>query len=155
MSTGFNISKGKDAEFWDRVEQNDPANSVIVVMLLKVAEADATLEDYDTFAAILAGSNTEADATSYVRITLDDTDLSSAAAVNDTDNRMEVTTPDVLFPTIGGASNNSIVKAVYGYDPDSTGGTDANIVPLYAFDLSYTTSGVNFQINSGIIARTS
>jgi hypothetical protein len=155
MSTGFNISKGKDAELWDRVEQSDPTNAVIVVMLLKVAEADATLEDYDTFSAILAGSNTEADATNYARVVLDDTDLSSAAAVNDTDDRMEVTTPAVLFSTLGGASNNSIVKAVFGYDSDSTGGTDANIVPLYAFDLSYTTTGVNFQINSGIIARTS
>lgn len=151
----FNIAKGKHAELWDRVEQNDPTNAVIVVMLLTVVEADATLEDYDTFAAILAGSNTEATATNYARVSLSDTDLSSAAAVDDTNNRMDVTGPNVLWSALGGASNESLVKVIFGYDSDSTGGTDANIVPLYHYDLTYTTTGNNFQINTGVLARSS
>jgi len=149
----FNVAKGKHAELWDRVEQSDPTNAVIVVMLLKVTEADATLQDYDTFSAILAGSNTEATATNYARVVLDDTDLSSAVAVDDANDRMSVTTPAVLWSTLGGATNNDLVKVVFGYDSDSTGGTDANIVPLYHFDVSYTTVGNNYQINSGVIAR--
>lgn len=44
----FNVAKGKWAEWHERVNNNDPANSALVIMLLKTAEADATLKDYDT-----------------------------------------------------------------------------------------------------------
>ena len=54
----FNIAKGKVNEYMARVDSNDPTNSAIVIVLLKLAEADGTLEDYDDLDTLLtqAGS---------------------------------------------------------------------------------------------------
>ena len=59
-NTVFNIAKGKVNVYTERVVNNDPANSALVVVLLKVAASDATLKDQDTLAAVLAGGSTEA-----------------------------------------------------------------------------------------------
>lgn len=137
----FNIAKGRVCELHDRVSSNDPANSALVVVLLKVAEADATLEDYDTLGAVLAAAgNTEADFTNYARKVLTDSDI-SASAVDDTNNRREADIPDQTWSSAGGASNNTTVKLLVCYDSDTTGGTDANIVPLVHLDYAETTTG--------------
>lgn len=136
----FNIAKGRIVELYNRVDNSDPTNAVLVLVLLKVAEADSTLEDYDTLSALLLGSNTEADFTSYARITLDDTDL-SASAVDDTNNRYDLDIPDQTWSSAGGVSDNTLVKLLICYDSDSTGGTDANIVPLCHYDFAVTTDG--------------
>ena len=59
----FNIAKGAFAK------KIRASASSVGILLLKTAESDATLRDYDTVAAILAGSNTEADFTTYARKT--------------------------------------------------------------------------------------
>lgn len=136
----FNIAKGRVCELHDRVASNDPANSALVVVLLKTAEEDATLEDYDTLSALLAGSNVEADFTNYARKVLTDSDISSSA-VDDTNNRREADIPDQTWSSAGGASNNTTAKLLICYDSDTTGGTDANIVPLVHLDYAETTTG--------------
>lgn len=136
----FNIAKGRVNELHDRVDGNDPTNSAIVVVLLKVAEADGTLEDYDTLSALLAGSNTEADFTNYARKVLTDSDV-SASAVDDTNNRRESDLPDQTWSSAGGGTDNTLVKLIVCYDDDSTGGTDANLIPLTHHDFSVTTNG--------------
>jgi hypothetical protein len=52
----FNIAKGEVNAYVKRVVNNDPANSALVIVLLKTAEADATLQDYDTLGAILSAA---------------------------------------------------------------------------------------------------
>lgn len=151
----FNISKGKVAELWERVEADDPANSAIIVVLLSTAESDSALQDYDDLAAILAGSSVEATATNYARAVLTDSDLSSAVSVDDANDRMDVTLPQITFTAIGGVTNNTIVKVLLCYDSDTTGGTDSSIIPLTHHDISYTTTGVDLQINSGVVFRAS
>lgn len=136
----FNIAKGRVCELHDRVASNDPANSALVVVLLKTAEADATLEDYDTLSALLAGSNVEADFTNYARKVLTDSDI-SASAVDDTNNRREADIPDQTWSSAGGVSNNTTAKLLICYDSDTTGGTDSNIVPLVHLDYAETTTG--------------
>lgn len=136
----FNIAKGKVNAYHDRVNDNDPANSALVVVLLKTAEADGTLEDYDTLAALLAGSNVEADFTNYARKVLTDSDI-SASAVDDSNNRREADIPDQTWTSAGGASNNTLAKLIICYDPDSTGGTDADLIPLTHHDYAETTTG--------------
>lgn len=152
----FNIAKGRVAELHHRVDANDPTNAVIVVVLLKVAEADATLIDYDTLGALLAGSNTEADFTNYARKVLSDSDITSFA-VDDTNNRNECDLPDQTWTAAGGASNNTLVKAIICYDPDSTGGTDAELIPLVHQDFAITTNGGNItqQFNAAGYFRAS
>ena len=138
-SITFNIAKGKVNAFTERVVNNDPANSALVVVLLKTAEADATLQDYDTLGAILAAgggtANVECDFTNYARKVLTNADL-SAPTVDDTGNEQYSDAPDQTYTAAGGATNNTIVKALICYDSDTTAGTDANLVPLVAMDFS-------------------
>lgn len=136
----FNVAKGRVNELHDRVDTNDPANSAIILVLLKVAETDATLRDYDTLAAILAGANTECDFTNYARKTITDTGT-TASTVDDTNDRREAPMADTTWTAAGGATNNTLVKLMECYDSDTTSGTDTNIVPLAHHDFAGTTNG--------------
>lgn len=150
----FNISKGRGVEFYNRVESNDPANSALIVVLLKVVEADGTLEDYDDLGALLgAAGNTEAAFTGYARKVLTDTELAALPAPDDTNNRYEVDIPDQTFnPT----TTESMVKLLVCYDSDTTGGTDANIIPMTFHDFTVTTdSDFTAVINAAGFLRAS
>ena len=144
----FNVGKGKMMEYHDRVVNNDPTNAALIIVLLKVNEADATLIDYDDLAALLAGSNTEADFTNYARKVLTDADL-SASTVDDANNRREADMADQVWTSAGGATNNTLTKILICYDSDTTGGTDANIIPVGHADFAGTTTGADLtaQIN--------
>lgn len=150
----FNVAKGRLIELHERVNNNDPANSALVVMLLRVAEADATLIDYDTFAAILAGSNTEADFTNYARKVLTDSDV-AASTTDDTNNRREADFADLTWTSAGGANNDTLVKLIIGYDPDTTGGDDTAIIPMAHYDFAITTNGGDLvaQLNAAGYSR--
>lgn len=136
----FNIAKGEVNAYTKRVVNNDPANSALVVVLLKTAEADGVLQDYNTLGDILAGANTEADFTNYSRKILTNTEL-SLPTVDDSGNQQFSDAPDLTYASAGGAVNNAIVKMLICYDSDTTSGTDANLVPLVAIDWVITTDG--------------
>ena len=136
----FNAAKGRINELHNRVVSNDPVNSALIIVLLKTAAAYAVNVDFDTLADVLAGGNTEADFTNYTRKTLTDAALSSSA-VDDTNDRREADIPDQTWTAAGGATNNTLAKLLICYDSDTTGGTDANIVPLTAHDFVVTTNG--------------
>lgn len=144
----FNAAKGRVNELVRRVDEADPANAGLVVLLLKVAEADGTLEDYDDLAALLAGSNTEADFTSYVRIVLGAADVSTPAP-DDTNNWMQAFIGDQTWSPAGGASNNTLVKLLVCYDADTTGGADSALIPLTHHDFAITTNGSDLLADEG------
>lgn len=134
----FNIAKGRVNEYMRRVDTNDPTNSAIVVILLEAAEADATLRDYDDLGALLgAAGNTEAADASYVRKILDDTNI-TAPTPDDTADDQASDLPDITWTALAG---NAIVKLIVCYDPDTTAGTDADIIPLTHHDFSVTPDG--------------
>ena len=139
----FNIAKGRVVEWYNRIVSDDPANSAFVLVLLQVAESDATLIDYDDLSALLGGSNTEATFTNYARKVLTDADLASLPAPDDTNNRYDIDLPDQTFTSAGGATDNNLVKAIICYDSDTTGGTDSNIIPCDHYDFVATTDGSN------------
>ncbi len=145
----FNVSKGEVNAYTKRVVNNDPANSALVLVLLKTVQADATLLDYDTLGAILTAgggtANVEADFTNYARKVLTNTEL-SAPTVDDTGNEQYSDMPDQTYTSAGGATNNTLVKALICYDNDTTSGTDANLIPLTAHDVSVTTDGNNLTL---------
>ena len=144
MANGvFNIAKGKVNEYVSRVDANDPANCALVVVLLKVTSSDATLKDFATLAAVLAGGNTECDFTNYARKVIDDTLLVAPTPDNTGDTQSADITTDPVWASAGGATNNSVVRMLVCYDPDTTSGTDASIVPLTFHDVSLTTNGGN------------
>ena len=140
----FNVAKGRVNAYTERVANNDPANSAFVAVLLKAVEADAALMDYATLGALLAAgggtANVEADFTNYERKVLSDADISAPTVDNAADEQWS-DIPDLLYTAAGGATNNTLVKAVICYDPDSTGGTDADLIPMTAHDVSATTDG--------------
>jgi hypothetical protein len=142
MANGtFNIAKGRVNELMNRIDSNDPTNSGITIVLLQAtSEADGTLEDYDTLAALLAGSNTEANFTNYARKDLSDSDI-TAPTPDDTNNRQDADIPDQTWTSAGGASNNTLDKLIICYNPDITSDVDADIVPLTHHDFAGTTNG--------------
>lgn len=132
-SSSFNISKGREVEFYNRVFTNDPANSALIMLVLAVGGDDIyTLRDYDTVSALLAGPSAEVTNTGYGRITLTNADL-VAWTPNDTDNNVLLTLPLQTFATISAGTIWDIV--VLAYDPDTTAGTDTTLVPIAAHEL--------------------
>ena len=122
-----NIAKGRAVEFYENVNSNNPANSALIIgVLVTGGDTLLTLQDYDTVAAMLAGPSTEAAASGYARKTLTDADLASWSP-DDTNNRILLTLPlQTWSPNTGETWDIAFVA----YDNDTTGGTDANLIPI-------------------------
>lgn len=129
----FNIAKGRVAELYNRVDLNDPANSVLVIAVLATAgiETDAVLKDVDTLTALVAGTTNEVTNAGYARKVLTDADI-VAFVPDDVNDRVDLDIPDQTWTAV--AAGDGFNDFVVLYDSDSTGGTDANIVPLTLHD---------------------
>lgn len=135
----FNISKGRVAELYNRVQTNDPANSALVVVAINAnAVTDAELKDLDSLSAVLATAANEVSNTGYARKTLTDADLAALAA-DDTNDRMPCDIGDQTWTAVG--AGDAWTDLLICYDPDTTTGTDANIVPLTCHDYTITPDG--------------
>jgi hypothetical protein len=145
-SVQCNISKGREVEWYNNVVTNSPANSALIMLVLRSGSANGVngLVDFDTVAAITAGGYTEVTNTNYARKTLTDADL-IAWAPDDTNNRVLLTLPMQSWLNI--ASGNTWDLVVVAYDSDTTGGTDANLVPI--------TGGEIRQNGTAIVPNTS
>lgn len=136
----FNISHGRAAYY----STLPAANDALIAVLLKSSgiEADATLKDHDTLSSVL-GVSSECDFTNYSRKTLS----TVSVAVDDTNDWVDIDADDITWSSAGGAANNAIGKLLICYDPDTTGGTDADIIPLYAWDYVTTTDGTSLLVS--------
>ncbi len=134
----FNIAKGRVAELYNRVDTNDAANSALVIVPVDVgATTDATIRDFDTLAAVLAGGVTERTTGGWNRKTLTDADL-VAFAPDDTNDRVDLDIPDQTWTAV---SAGAVTDLIICYDNDTTAGTDANLVPLTMHDFAITPDG--------------
>lgn len=133
-SVQCNVSKGREVELYNRVDGNDPTNSAFILMILASGSANGVngLVDFATFAAILAGGYTEVTNTGYARKTLTDSSI-SPYVVDNTNNRILLTLPLQTFS--GVSAGDTWDLAVWGYDPDTTSGTDTTIVPISGHEL--------------------
>lgn len=130
--TVANIAKGRIVEFYNRVKSNDPTNSAfIVVPILKGSMTDDQFRDADTLSAVLALC-TERAASGWSRKTLTDADLAALPAPDDTNNRYDVDLPDQSWTPTN--ATHTVDAFLLCYDSDTTGGTDANILPLAKYD---------------------
>jgi len=138
----FNIAKGA---FVEKVRDDD---NNLFIMLLKVSEADDTLNNHDTVAAILGGANTEADFTNYARKTA----LTGTITVDDTNNRVDVDIPDQTWTAAGGATNNTLTDLLVCYEEAAA---DSSRIPLTCHDFAATTDGSNLtaQVNASGFGR--
>jgi hypothetical protein len=148
----YNIAKGRVVEYYNRVENNDPANSALILVPLETSglESDATLIDKDDLAAVLSGATNEQ--TTMGRKTLTDTQLAALPAPDDSGDRYEVSLPQVTWTA---ATGNAISKILVCYDADTTAGADSAIIPLTMFDAVLTPDGNDFQLNAGTFFRAS
>ena len=147
----FNIAKGRVAEYFNRVDSNDPTNSAIIVIPLdRGATTDATFRDLDTGAAVIAAA-TERTTGGWNRKTLTDSDL-AALAVDDTNDRMPATIPALLWTAV---SSGAVTDLLFCYDSDTTGGTDTNLIPLTLNAFAVTPVGADEGVNAGDIFRAS
>lgn len=152
----FNIAKGRVAELYNRVDLNDPANSALIIVILATSgiETDAVLRDKDDLAAVVSGTTNEVTNSGYARKVLTDADV-VAFAPDDTNDRVDIDIPDQTWTAVaaGDGWNDFLVC----YDSDTTGGTDANIVPLTLHDFVVTPDGSDIiaQINAAGFFRAS
>jgi hypothetical protein len=127
-----------------RIVEKVADGATLKMLVLKVANTDATLKDLDTVAAVLAsGSTAEANFTNYARKTL----AGVAATVNDSTDSVKVDCDDVTFTAAGGATNNTTTDVLIY---EEVAGGDANCIPLVLLDAVFTTDGndVTLQINA-------
>lgn len=131
----FNIAKGRVAEFYNRVDSNDPATARLVIIPLETSgiETQANLEDSVSITEVLDGTTNEQ--TTMGRKYLTDTDL-AALAPDTTNNRMDVDIPDITWT---GATGNAISALVIAYDPATS--ADSAIIPLTHHDFVVTPDG--------------
>lgn len=134
----FNISKGRVAELYNRVDLGDPSAARLYVIPVDVAAiTDAVLRDCDDFAAIITAGVTERNANGWNRKTLAAADL-AALAVDDTNDRMPLDLGDQLWtpgPTTGAVTDLVICYAAAGSP------TNAQLVPLTQHDYPITPDG--------------
>lgn len=146
----FNIAKGRVVELYNRVKSNDPANCALILIPIETSglESDATLVDADTVTALLSGTTNEQ--STMGRKTLTDSELASLPAPDDSNDSYDIALPTVTWAA---ASGNAISKIVVAYDSDTTGGTDANIIPLTMFDAAATPDGNDLVLTGGTFFR--
>lgn len=141
----FNVAKGRTVEFYNRVKANDPANSAFIIVVLATTglETDAALKDYATLAAVVAGTTNEVTNTGYARKTLTDVELVAFPAPDNANDRYDIDMPDQTWTAV--AAGDGWSKFIVCYDSDTTGGTDANIIPCSAHDFIITPDGSDIQ----------
>ncbi len=144
----FNCVKGLVASLHDAVNDNSPVNSAIVLIPLSTQGSEAEAQDYDTVAAVLGGTSNEQASGNWVRKTLTDTDV-VASVLNDTNNRRDLAIPLVQWtappPTVG----NDTTGLLIAYDPDTTGGSDSDLIPISSHTFGVTATGNTVTLNAG------
>jgi hypothetical protein len=133
-----NVSKGRFAYY----ATLPAANDALIVVVLEAAglEADATLKDYDNLALLLAGTTNEQ--TTMGRKTA----TGVTVTVNDTTDLVDVDMADIVWT---GATGNAVGALLICYDPDTTGGTDADLIPLSKHDFTVSPDGTDVTATIG------
>jgi hypothetical protein len=131
----FNDALGKVAYYASLPAAND--GLVMIALEASGLETDAVLRDKDDFAAVVAGTTNE-------QATVGRKPLASVTVtVNDTHDRVDIDAADVTWTAPTG---NAIGAVVICYDPDTTTGTDADLIPLTKHDLTWSPDGNNFTL---------
>lgn len=119
----FNIALGKVAS----LAALPAANDALIAVPIETAGivGDGAMRDYDNLQALLAGASNEQ--TTMGRRTL----TGVTVAVDDAADRVSIDAADIVW---AGATGNPVSAIVICYDPDTTTGTDADLIPLTKHD---------------------
>lgn len=140
-----NIAKGKVAHYAGLPAAND----ALIWVVCSGTETDDNIRDADNLTALLATLLDEATFTGYARVT----GTAVTVTVDDTNNRVDV---DLADPSWSPTTAQALTRIVLCYDPDTTVGTDADLIPLFVDDFALTTatSGtLTYQVNAAGVFR--
>jgi hypothetical protein len=145
----FNIGKGRLVQLYKEVEDNSPnANAAFILVPLSQSGTEAQGQDLDDLAAVEADANfAERTTGGWVRKVLESVELAALPTPDDTNNRYEISLPQVTWTTP--AAGNNTTGLLLCYDADTTAGTDSAIIPLAHFDFVVTTDGNDVVLNAG------
>lgn len=133
----YNVSKGRVAELYNRVDAGDPAAARLYIIPVDVAAvSDATLRDLDDFAAIITAGVTERTATGWNRKTLAAADLAALAA-DDTNDRMPLDCGDQTWTAV---TAGAVTDLIFCYSATASP-TNAQLIPLTQHDWAITPDG--------------
>jgi hypothetical protein len=140
----FNVAKGRLAYYASLPAAND--GLVAVPIEATGIVSDATMRDYTDLATLLAGASNEQ--TTMGRKAL----VSVTVTIDQTNDRVDVDCTDITW---SGATGNAVAAIVICYDPDTTTGTDADLIPLTKHDYSATPDGTDLIATVTNFARAS
>ena len=140
----FNQALGRVAYFASLPAANDAL--IMIALESSGLVADSVMRDYDTAADVIAGASTEQ--TTIGRKTL----TSVTVTTNDTNDRVDIDAADVTWTAPTG---NAVGAVMICYDPDTTGGTDADLIPLTKHDVTWTPDGNDFTLTIADFYRAS
>lgn len=132
----FNIAKGRVAYYATLPAANDAL--VLVPIQTAGIEAEATLRDYTNLASLLAGSSDEQTTMGRKVVT------SVTVTVDNTNERVDL---DFADPVWSAATGPAVSKLLVCYDPNTTSGTDSELIPLTAHDFVVTPDGSDITGN--------
>lgn len=149
----FNVAKGRVAELYNRVKSGDPANSALVLVAINAGAAtDATMKDYGTLETLLGDASVaEVTNSGYARKVLAAADLAAIPAPDNANDRVERSLPTQTWAAV--AAGTAWTDIVVCYDPDTTSGTDADLIPLTLFDFPQTPFGGDIEATGGVFYR--
>jgi hypothetical protein len=133
----FNISKGRTAELYNRVDLGDPSTARLFIIPIDAgAITDATIKDCADFAAVITAGVTERAATGWNRKTITAADIVAFAADN-TNDRVDLDIPDQTWTAVtAGAITDLIICYASVTSP-----TNGQLVPIAQYDFSITPDG--------------
>lgn len=127
-----NVALGRERTFAELGAANDAL--IAIPVQTSGLEADSVLRDKADVAAFFSGSTDEQ--TTMGRVTL----TNVTVTVDNANDRVNLDCDDIVWP---GATGNPISKILIAYDGDTTGGTDANVIPLSVHDFTATPDGTS------------
>jgi hypothetical protein len=137
-----NRAKGRLTEWAERINANDPTNSVFLIALIASTgvESDAVLTDKDDWAGLVEGATNFATNTGSTRKTLDQAG-GITITYDDTNDRVDVDVPDQTWTAVANDGTGGISDVAFGFDTDSTSGTDSSVLPGTFHDFAVTPDG--------------
>jgi hypothetical protein len=138
----FNQALGRIASLATLPAAND--GLVLIALEASGLETDAVLRDKGTFADVVAGTTNEQTTVGRKPLT------GVTVTVDDTNDRVAIDADNVTWTAPTG---NAIGAVVICYDPDTTTGTDADLIPLTKHDLAWTPDGNDFSLTIADFCR--
>jgi hypothetical protein len=143
-----NVALGREREFVDRVNNNDPSTSGIlwIPVLASGLETDATLKDKTTITDYFSGATDEATGSNWNRKTHTDTSGLTVTVTHGSDV-LNIDAPDLVWTPGPSAGNAGKLLGAYKAD---TGAADSTGIPIVSLDFTVTVDGnqVTFQFHA-------